>query len=93
MASSAVGEGVVVGGIGVDVGTGEDVAVGDRVGSGTSFATWVGASAAGAGSVGAADAACGAVAGVGVIRLQPASSIKQKARIQTYKPMRKRDTS
>jgi len=93
MAGSAVDEGVAVGGIGVDVGAGEDVAVGDRVGSGVSVAAWVGASAAGTGWAGTADAACGGAAGVGVIRLQPASSIKQKARIQTHKPMRKRDTS
>ena len=93
MASSAVDEGVAVGGIGVDVGAGEDVAVEDGIGSGVSVATTVGASAADTGWVGTAEAACGCAAGVGVIRLQPASIIKQKARIQTYKPMQKRYTS
>lgn len=91
MARSTVGEGVTVGGIGVDVNTGSDVAVGDRVGWGVPVATWVGACAA-SGSAEEEAAARGGV-GVGVIRLQPAISITPKATIQTGKPMRKRDTS
>ena len=93
MAGSAVDEGVAVGGIGVDVGAGEAVTVGDKVGSGVSVANSVGACATVTGSAETADSACAGAAGVGVIRLQPASSIKQKARIQTYKPMQKRDKS
>ena len=93
MAGSTVDEGVAVGGIGVDVGAGEDVTVRERVGLDVSVANSVGANADGTGLAGTADAAGAGAAGVGVIRLQPASSIKQKARIQTHKPIRKRDTS